>query len=173
MLEKIVGGAQTGADRGALDAALARGFPVGGWVPKGRRAEDGEIPARYMDAGLVEHSKTNHIARIEQNVIDSDATLILSFTVEGATTGETGRTAEFAKKHEKPCRVCLVSAKDIDPEQLSGAIQFVREHDPKVLNVGGPRERKQPGLQAAAERFVSALLQMLSMFCLCRFVARE
>ena len=42
MLEKIVSGAQTGADRGALDAALARGVPIGGWVPAGRRAEDGE-----------------------------------------------------------------------------------------------------------------------------------
>src|SRR5207247_378339 len=43
----IVSGGQTGADRGALDAALAAGVPCGGWCPRGRRAEDGAIPDRY------------------------------------------------------------------------------------------------------------------------------
>lgn len=47
MLEQIVSGGQTGVDRGALDAALGIGFPIGGWLPKGRRAEDGTVPARY------------------------------------------------------------------------------------------------------------------------------
>ena len=44
---KIVSGGQTGADRAALDFALERGIPIGGWVPKGRLAEDGAIPERY------------------------------------------------------------------------------------------------------------------------------
>ena len=48
MLEKIVSGGQTGADRGALDAALAASFPCGGWCPLGRKAEDGVIP--YLSA---------------------------------------------------------------------------------------------------------------------------
>ena len=99
MVEKIVSGAQTGADRGALDAALSRGFPIGGWVPAGRRAEDGEVPARYMDAGMVETRSPGYLVRTELNAKDSDATLILTFTVEGAITGGTKRTAEFAHKH--------------------------------------------------------------------------
>jgi hypothetical protein len=40
---KVVSGGQTGVDRAALDAALAAGLPVGGWCPRGRRAEDGPI----------------------------------------------------------------------------------------------------------------------------------
>jgi hypothetical protein len=54
-LFKIISGAQTGIDRGALDAALALGFPCGGACPQDRVAEDGRIPDRYpvveMDAG--------------------------------------------------------------------------------------------------------------------------
>jgi len=39
MLEKIISGSQTGADRAGLDVALAVHLPVSGWCPKGRRAE--------------------------------------------------------------------------------------------------------------------------------------
>ena len=43
----IVSGGQTGVDRAGLAWAMRRGFEHGGWCPKGRRAEDGEIPTRY------------------------------------------------------------------------------------------------------------------------------
>jgi hypothetical protein len=39
-LSKIVSGGQTGADRAALDWAISRGLPHGGWCPKGRMAFD-------------------------------------------------------------------------------------------------------------------------------------
>jgi hypothetical protein len=47
MIARLVSGGQTGVDRAALDAALELGVPCGGWCPKGRKAEDGTIPARY------------------------------------------------------------------------------------------------------------------------------
>jgi hypothetical protein len=37
---KVISGGQTGVDRAALDAALAAGISIGGWCPRGRRAED-------------------------------------------------------------------------------------------------------------------------------------
>ncbi len=37
---KILSGGQTGADRAALDWAIANNVAHGGWCPKGRRAED-------------------------------------------------------------------------------------------------------------------------------------
>jgi len=43
----IVSGGQTGADRAALDWALEHNVPSGGWCPKGRKAEDGPIDAKY------------------------------------------------------------------------------------------------------------------------------
>ncbi len=51
-LRKIVSGGQTGVDRAALDAALAAGFPCGGWAPSDRMAEDGVIPERYPVVAL-------------------------------------------------------------------------------------------------------------------------
>ena len=47
IVERIVSGGQTGADRAAVDFAIEHGLMHGGWCPKGRRAEDGRIPDRY------------------------------------------------------------------------------------------------------------------------------
>ena len=65
MLEKIVSGGQTGADRAALDVALASGLEVGGWVPRGRLAEDGRIPERYR--GLVETDSADPAVRTAES----------------------------------------------------------------------------------------------------------
>jgi hypothetical protein len=47
IIDRIVSGGQTGADRAGLDWAISRGIPHGGWCPKGRKAEDGAIPTHY------------------------------------------------------------------------------------------------------------------------------
>mgnify|MGYP000918852238 CR=1 FL=1 len=65
MLEKIISGGQTGVDRAALDVGLALGLPVGGWCPKGRRAEDGVIPDCYP---LTETPERNYQARTRRNI---------------------------------------------------------------------------------------------------------
>ena len=71
---KIVSGGQTGVDRGALNAAIALGIEHGGWCPAGRVSEDGTIPSRYE---MTETDSADYPTRTQQNVIDSDATLIL------------------------------------------------------------------------------------------------
>jgi len=38
VIERIVSGGQTGADRAALDFAIEHGIPHGGWCPRGRFA---------------------------------------------------------------------------------------------------------------------------------------
>jgi len=108
-ITKIVSGGQTGADRGGRDAAIELGIPHGGWCPKGRQAEDGCIPDQYE---LSETSSSNYETRTEQNVIDSDATIIFTY---GKPTGGSKRTVEFAKKHHRPyLHVDTESAEDTD-----------------------------------------------------------
>jgi len=94
-LFKIISGAQTGIDRGALDAALALGFPCGGACPQDRAAEDGRIPDRYpvteLDAG-------KYRARTIQNVLDSDGTLIIYCSLLSGGTEQT--VAHCIKKRQ-------------------------------------------------------------------------
>ena len=47
MLKKIVSDGQTAADRAALDFAIKRNIPRDGWIPKGKKAEDGPLAERY------------------------------------------------------------------------------------------------------------------------------
>jgi hypothetical protein len=49
VIQKIIPGAQTGADRAGINAAIESGIPDGGWIPKGRKAEDGNVPDTYTE----------------------------------------------------------------------------------------------------------------------------
>lgn len=136
--QKIVSGAQTGADRAALDVAIWYEFPHGGWCPKGRKAEDGKIGNQYQ---LQETPSANYLQRTEWNVRDSDATVV--FTLGREATGGSLRTIEFAKKHGKPWLHIFPSRSYSNAEDL---IEFVGDNRVAVLNVAGSRESKEPGI---------------------------
>jgi len=138
MIEKIVSGAQTGADRGALDVAIRHGFPHGGWCPKGRKAEDRIIGLQY---NLIETPTDNYLQRTEWNVRDTGGTVV--FTLSETVSGGSLRTIEFCKKHKKPAAHISRSAKYKPADALP---RFVAEQKIKVLNVAGPRESKEPGV---------------------------
>ena len=95
MLKKIISGGQTGADRAALDVAIKLSIPHGGWIPKGRLTEEGRLPQRYQ---LQEMPTESYPLRTEQNVIDSDGTLIVA---HGKLTGGSDCTREMALKHNE------------------------------------------------------------------------
>ncbi len=143
-IEKIVSGGQTGADRGGWEAAIWCELPYGGWIPKGRKAEDASIPFKYE--GLKETSSADYLARTEANVVDSDATLVFCY---GPPTGGSKKTVDFAKKHGKPClAIDLSSEKGKSLERACGFIAGCAD-DSGVLNVAGSRESKNPGLERA------------------------
>ncbi len=76
---RILSGAQTGADRAALDWAIFRDIPHGGWCPKGRKAEDGVIPPQYQITGT---PSATYLQRTEWNVRDSDGTVIFTMAAK-------------------------------------------------------------------------------------------
>jgi len=141
--ERIVSGGQTGVDRAALDAAIEAGLPCGGFVPKGRRAEDGRIPRRYP---VEECGSASYAVRTELNVIHSDATLVLN---RGRLAGGTLSTVEFCRKRDKP--YCVLQLDRISAGQAARSIGiFLAQARPRILNVAGPRESKCPGIHQAA-----------------------
>ncbi|MGD8379126.1 MAG: putative molybdenum carrier protein [Gammaproteobacteria bacterium] len=148
-LTRIVSGGQTGVDRGALDAALALGMPVGGWCPRGRRAEDGAIPERYP---LRETPHADYRERTDWNVRDSDATLIIA---KRPLSGGTRFTLDCARRHGRPCHV----ADPDDPEALDETLAWLAMSTVAVLNIAGPRESGAPGAGQRAAAFVAALLE--------------
>lgn len=139
---QIVSGGQTGVDQGALEACQWCGFPYGGWVPNGRKTENGKLPPHFQ--GMKEHPSTDYLARTEANVVDSDATAVLTF---GKPSGGSLRTIKFAKKHKRPWfHADLHLPMD---KVVSSFIKWLNEECPPkcVLNVAGTRESKHPGIQ--------------------------
>jgi hypothetical protein len=139
VLQKIISGGQTGADRAALDFAIAHHIPHGGWCPCKRLAEDGAIGAHYQ---LNETPDSGYAQRTEWNVRDSDGTVI--FSIAATLTGGSGHTAEVARQDRKPC---LHLSRDRDGEAAARKLlDFVTRHKIKVLNVAGPRESEEPAV---------------------------
>lgn len=143
-MQKIISGGQTGADRAALDWAMERGLPHGGWCPGGRLAEDGIIPARYQ---LIELEGQGYLQRTRANVRDSDATLIIS--IAPALEGGSLQTARFARSLGKPWLHVHPTA-----NWQADMARWIGSHEIGILNVAGPRASKE----SAVIRFTHQVL---------------
>lgn len=151
-IRKIVSGGQTGADRAALDVALERGIPHGGWIPRGRLTEDGPLPGRYR---LWETETRSYAGRTERNVLDSDGTLIVS---RGRLNGGSALTRQLAKRHGRPW--LHVDLAVLGGEEAARRVRvWLRENRIRVLNVAGPRASKDPGIQRAVRGLLGAVLK--------------
>ncbi|MBI9110903.1 putative molybdenum carrier protein [Maridesulfovibrio ferrireducens] len=141
---RIISGGQTGVDRGALDAAIHLGIPHNGWCPKGRKAEDGIIPEKY---NLSEMDVSYYWKRTEQNVLDSDGTLV--FPGKCKSKG-TALTIKLARKHSRPIAVIPLDS----PLAIETIRAWISSMQISVLNVAGPRESGCPGIYSTAKTFL-------------------
>ena len=143
------GGATTCWRTCARKRTRAIGGPSTGAVcPKGRRAEDGPLHARYP---LTETPWSGYPQRTEWNVRDSDGTLVLTL---GAPDRGTALTVELAARHRRPYLVVdLGAAPDVEPVR-----SWARDNGVGALNVAGPRESSCPGIYTRAAEFLRRLL---------------
>lgn len=152
MIEKIVSGGQTGADRAALDFALQKGLPHGGWCPAGRRSEDGRIAEVYQ---LKETPSPDYIERTEWNVRDTDGTVI--FSLAAGLQGGSLATADLAIQLARPW--LHLSAARRNPEEAGRVLNdFIEEHRIRVLNVAGPRASNEPRVGGYVRAVLEAAL---------------
>ncbi len=162
-LQRIVSGGQTGVDMAALDSAREFGvYEWGGWSPKGRLYEEGEIPATYFEAdkprcGLREAESSRYGQRTALNVRDSDATLILR---HGLITRGTKLTIKICRKKIRYYVIC-------DPYKtyhVPRAVKFIIEQNVGVLNIAGPRESSRPGIYKQSKIFITDVLHFVFQF---------
>ncbi len=100
---RLFAAGQTGADRAALDWAIANRIPHGEWCRQGRKAEDGRIPDDYR---LHATASADYPERIEKIVLDSDGTGIFILV---SKLGRGSRlTVKLTQKHGMRClRFCV------------------------------------------------------------------
>ena len=153
MIEKIISGGQTGADQAALDAAIKLGIPHGGWIPKGRITEKGPLPEKYR---LQEMPTDSYPKRTEQNVIDSDGTLIIC---RGKPTGGSDYTRQMILKHKRHLlHIDLNLTTSYDAASL--ILSWVNLQRIEVLNVAGPRASEDPDIYNDATRIIEMTFKM-------------
>jgi hypothetical protein len=153
MLEKIISGGRTGADRATWRAARASGVATGGWMPRGFAVEDGPRPEFSEQYGATELPADDDLAGTERNVRDSDATLWFGET----TTSAAQATVGACLRSGKPCLTIYPGAA-FEPAQVA---TWIAENQVRTLNVAGNREGEEPGIEARVERFLGAVLQQL------------
>jgi Circularly permutated YpsA SLOG family len=152
VVRKIISGGQTGADRAGLDFAIEVGLAHGGYVAKGRKAEDGRIDEKYR---LTELATNSYPERTKRNVRQSDGTIILSLNEK--LSGGSALTLSYARHANKPVLHIHNSETGHDPlsHQVRRLKDFIESNAIEVLNLAGPRESNEPGVY----RFTLQLLR--------------
>lgn len=158
-------------------------FPYGGWVPNGRLAEDGRVPACFSE--LRAHKSAAYPARTHQNILDADGTLVLN--VGSQLSGGTKMTVDYAEKnsgmllvldvgmayhstqnawHDNPSGTSKdfnVAAAFIDvlADQIRMwlSLRWLGTSKISTLNVAGPRESKCPGIEALTYTLMTCVIQ--------------
>jgi Circularly permutated YpsA SLOG family len=150
---EIWAGGQTGVDRAALDTALELRLPHGGWIPLGRRAEDGTVPSRYT--GLREADSADYAVRTYLNVRDTSATLILRW---GPAAGGTRHTVEVAGRLGRPVLEIDLAVTTPDAAAAQVVAWLDRLPPDLRLNVAGPRASEAPEAYSAVRAVLSRAL---------------
>lgn len=154
----IVSGGQTGADRAALDWAIAHHIAHGGWCPKGRLATDGPLANHYQ---LRETESAGYRQRTKRNVQDSDVTLIFNI---GEFDGGTQQTVRFAEAMKKPHNVFQLDQRTL-PVIAGEIVEWLKQDQFASLNIAGPREEKRPGIYALVMATLDECLRVSTPAC--------
>ena len=135
-------------DRAALDVAIDLHIQCGGFCPKGRKSEDGIIPARYP---LTETATEEYSERTELNVKWADATLVL---VDQQPDKGTVLTIELCKAHNKALMQTDFSG-TVNDTQI---VQWILKNKIKILNIAGSRESSSPGIYGKAYQLLRKVI---------------
>jgi hypothetical protein len=178
LLERVISGGQTGADRAGLEAAHALGLETGGTATpefQTSRGKDLTLQSKFGLEALPEQSSIaqGYVRRSMKNVEDSDATLVFRTHASAGTEKTIGYCCTYTwgvwlKKEAfraeggvyvercgmKP--LCVVFNMD-ELSAVSIVRKFIRDRNVRVLNVAGHRDNGR-GYQ---ERVTTFLMKAL------------
>jgi len=146
---KIISGGQTGVDETGLIVARNLGLDIGGTAPKNYKRnniKNARLSTDDLKNNLKESTSSNYNVRTQDNVLDSDGTVIFG----DITSPGTNKTIQILKKVGKPFK--------INPS-ASVLKNFVSKNNIKTLNVAGNRGTKEG--MVFADRAEKVLTQAL------------
>ena len=164
---KIVSGAQTGSDRGALQAAkYDLKVNHGGFMTSDRKAEDNMGDEVLEEFGMDTVASTQYPSRSQKNVDISDGTLAIRMKPSRGTdkTIVYARTREWdfgvVKSQDDGHRPVLVLRDFDNTENNRKKIRdFIDKNNISVLNVAGHTESSVPGMQEGTRQLLGAALR--------------
>lgn len=160
LIRTIRSGGQSGADRGALDAARGAGIPVRGWCPAGGWAEDFPEPPglREQYPELEETPSRETSQRTEWNVRDSDVTVIVTpeknsdFGNGTPVSPGTALTVAVAERYGRPYVVT-------DGADFSVVTDWLRRQGSGLeVNIAGPRASEWADAYDVSHRLAGQML---------------
>ena len=154
MIEKIISGGQTGADQAGLSAARQVGLQTGGYAPKGWLTEDGPKQELLEGYGLKETIESGYRTRTVRNVAFSDATLIFGNERSPGSI----LTIAACERSKRPYLVVPYPTSFDVSTTAKIVAAWLTGFQPKVLNVAGNRESRNPGIFAFTK---AVLLEVL------------
>jgi hypothetical protein len=156
MLRKIYSGGETGVEQAALDTAIKLDIPYGGWIPKGRPTENGPLPEHYH---LIETSSSTPIESVENNVLHSQGTLILT---EGALEHDLEPRITLCRRYQKPC--LHIDLETIVPFDAAKKINsWLIQYEIETLYVTGAAASRSPTMYKTAMDLLEAVSYLLIM----------
>jgi hypothetical protein len=151
MLKKIVSGYHNSAEIAAIDATIARGFACGGWVLKGTSAPESKGSSAVK---FSEMSTSSYPACREQNVIDSDGTVIFT---RGAIS-EDSSLGRYVIKHSRPW-IHFDVLKINEQQTLQALSEMISINRLSTLNVTGKTAHIDQRVYRTTYKVIDMLLQ--------------
>ena len=158
-------GGQSGADRGAMDAARALGVPVSGWCPADGWAEDRPEPpgVRELYPEMVETPESDVAQRTEWNIRDSTCCVVLNTGARGVSRG-TDIGYAFCEKYGTPFfEIALDGDEPLGEQVLRASAWLEGLGGDIVLGFGGPRASEYPGIYEIAFQVTTELLARFAL----------
>lgn len=153
MIRKLISSGRTGAELAALDVAIKLGISHGGWTPRGMRNEDGPLPQSY---GLLEVPSLGFQRAMEENVIRSDGTLLITF---GTKTTESAYAVKMALKHQRQLlHVDLSQSPAFEGASLTNS--WISLQNIKAVFVTGPAASDEPRIYKQSKKILETVFYL-------------